>query len=131
MDRFLSFTPPCLTLLSILTRMSTINLTSMSKIRYMNLYGWHATIRRGRNAGGRAQDLLAERIYGDIDDRRGGSHGSSARQPLQCLWRQGAVVPARVRALRRPLSRFCKAGDVEPRSRGSADGLAQGDHRQL
>src|SRR5260370_14049874 len=85
-------------------------------------YGRQATIRRGRTAGGRPQHLLAERICRDIDDRRGGSHGGSARQPLQRLWRQGAAVPARLRALLKPLSRFCQAGAVEPRSRGRADG---------
>src|SRR5580693_7299496 len=79
-----------------------------------DLHGRHATIRRGRTAGGRPQDLLAERICSDIDDRRGGSHGGSARQPLQRLWRQGAAVPARLRALRKPFSRFCQASAVEP-----------------
>src|SRR5580692_13015233 len=92
--------------------------------------GWYATIRRGCCARGRAQDLLAERIWCDVDDRRGGSHGGSARQPLQRLWRQGAAVPARLRALRKPRSRFCQAGAVEPRSRGRADGPVQGGHRQ-
>src|ERR1700734_2830562 len=93
--------------------------------------GWYATIRRGRGAGGRSQDLLAERVCNDIDDRRGGSHGGSARQPLQRLWRQGAAVPAHLRTLRKWFSRFSQANAVEPRSRDRADSLAQGGHRQL
>src|ERR1700727_3196777 len=92
--------------------------------------GWHATIRRGCCSGGRAQDLLAERICCDIDDRRGGSHGGSARQPLQRLWRQGAAVPAHLRTLRKSFSRFSQENAVEPRSLDRADSLVQGGHRQ-
>src|SRR3984885_10444631 len=76
--------------------------------------GWYATIRRGCRAGGRAQDVLAERICGDIDDRRSGGHGGSARQPLQRLWRQGAVVSAHLRALRKPFPRLGQACTLEP-----------------
>src|ERR1700727_3545925 len=91
--------------------------------------GWYATIRRGCCARGRAQDVLAERICGDIDDRRGGSHGGSARQPLQRLWRQGAVVSAHLRALRKPFPRLAQAGAVKPHPGRLADDLVQASHR--